>query len=147
VDHLKDGKVDVALDELRQAAALSPEYPEVQFQLALALQKKGVPPGEVANAFTKAIELKPASSAAAHLQLGLVLKQMGRTAEALAEIKRATGLAPSLVEAHRVLGEAALESGDWSGARAEFGAILAWNAEDQGARRALSLARAHYRRQ
>ena len=139
VEHLKKGDVSSALDELRQAAQMSPEYPEVQLQLARALQMKGAAPAEVEKTLRRAVELKP-DHAQAHLQLGIVLESMGRTAEAATEFRRARDLAPSLVEAHRALGNAARAARDWPVAVAEFGAIVVWNKDDREAQQELSFA-------
>ena len=143
-DHLHKGETGVALDELRQAADLSPEYPEVQFQLARALKKNGAPPREVVSALQRSIALKP-DYAEANFELGLALEMLGENANGLGEIRRSVELAPSLVEAHRVLGEAALKAHDWSGAISEFGAVLAWNETDQAARQKLAIAQSHLR--
>jgi tetratricopeptide (TPR) repeat protein len=142
VQRLNKGDVDTALSELGQSVALSPEYPEAQFQLARAMLKKGAPPAELAKTLRRVIELKP-DYAEAHLQLGLVLEHMGQQIEALTELKKSVDLAPSLAEAHRVLGKAALTANDWPAAISEFSAVLAWNKDDPQGRQGVSFALAH----
>jgi tetratricopeptide (TPR) repeat protein len=139
VEHLGRGEVDTAIRELRESTALSPDYPEAQYQLARAMLRKHAPDREVANILRRTIELKP-DYARAHLELGPVLQRMDQTGEGLQELQRAAELAPSLVEARRALGRNALRTGDWPAAVREFGAILVFNPDDQDARKNLSLA-------
>ena len=145
VDHLEKGEVDTALNELRQAVSLSPDYADAHFQLARASLRKGAPPVEVTKILRRVIELKP-DDAQAHLELGLLLERMGAP-EAAGELHRSLDLAPSLIEAHRALGKMALEARDWATARSEFSAILAWDLNDRDARRDLSIAQARQNHQ
>ena len=140
VEHLKKDEIDTALDELRQAVSLSPDYADAHFQLARASLRKSGPPAEVIKILRRVIDLKP-DEAEAHLELGLLLERMGAP-EAAGELKRSVELAPSLIEAHRALGKMALEARDWAAARSEFSAILAWDWNDRGARLDLSIAQA-----
>src|SRR6202047_1082445 len=54
-------------------------------------------------------------NAFAHYQMGLALRQKGKAQEAETELREAVRLSPSLYEAWRVLGEIAVQRGDWSG--------------------------------
>lgn len=136
VEHLKKDDAKTALNELRQAAALSPEYPEVQLQLALALHHNHAPSADVEKTLRRAIELNP-DDAEAFLQLGLLLQSNGKKTDASDEFRRALDMAPSLVEAHRALARAALDHHDWALAATEFGDILIWKPDDVEARRGL----------
>ena len=125
---------------MREAVQLSPDFPEAYFRLALALDGASAPPGEIAGALRKVIELEP-QHGRAHYELGRVLERQGQKSAARQEFRRAAELAPSLIEAHRALGRVAFESQDWPTAIAEFGSVLAWNPNDGEARRAMESAR------
>ena len=144
VEHLSRGDVDTAVGELRQAVKLSPEYPEAQTELALALLRKGAHDSEAVQILRRALELK--DSARTHLQLGLALEKTGQRTEALNEFRRAAELAPSTVEAHRELVKAATVAGDWKSVIEESTAILAWDSDDAEARKDLDLAQRHIER-
>jgi len=142
VEHLQSGAVDSALEELRQAVELSPDYPDVHFQLARALLRKGSHDGEAIQELRRAIELKN-DDAQPHLELGLALERASQKAEALSEFRRAAELGPSLAEAHRELAKAAVASRDWQSVIVESAAILAWNPTDAQAKKDVQLAKQH----
>jgi len=144
VQHLAGGDIDTAIGELRQAVKLSPEYPEAQTQLALALLRKGSHDAEAVQILRRALELK--DDAGTHLQLGMALEKTGQRTEALTEFRRAAELAPSTVEAHRRLAKAAMAAGDWKAVVEESTAILAWDSDDAAARKELTLAQRHIKR-
>jgi tetratricopeptide (TPR) repeat protein len=54
-------------------------------------------------------------NAFAHYQLGIALRQKGKSQEGESELREAVRLSPSLYEAWRALGEIAAQRGDWSG--------------------------------
>ena len=139
VEHLDRGDVDTALRELRESTALSPDYPDAQYQLARAMLRKDAADRETASVLRRAIALKP-DHAQAHLELGLLLQRLGDAREGLQQVRRAAEMAPSLAEARRALGRDALGTGDWPAAVREFGAILVFNPDDRDARQNLSLA-------
>ena len=51
----------------------------------------------------------------AHYQMGLALRQKGKSQEAETELREAVRLSPSLYEAWRALGEIAVQRADWTG--------------------------------
>ena len=133
---LDAGDVGAAVRDLREAAEIGPESEEAHLYLGIALRR-----GEqdLAGAFAslkQVLRLNP-QRAEAHYQLGLTLRDSERPAEALAALRRAVDLAPSLVEAQRALGDLALELGDRETAMAAFGAVLAWDPGDAEIRRLL----------
>jgi len=144
VEHLSRGDVDSAIGELRQAVKLSPEYPQAQTELALALLRKGSHDSEAVQILRRALEIK--DDAQGHLQLGLALEKTRQRTEALTELRRAAELAPSTVAAHRELAKAAMVAGDWKSVIEESTAILAWNSADAEARRNLAIAQRHLER-
>ena len=72
--------------------------------------------------------------------IGQNLQQLGKTEEAVVELRTATRLAPSLIEAHRALGRLSLDLERWASAAAEFRAVLAWHPDDLAARNDLATA-------
>ena len=72
-----------------------------------------------AACFSKALELKP-DYAGAHNNLGYVLLQQGKAAEAIIHFRKAIELNPKSAEAHFNLGTALAKSGDSQGTLAEL---------------------------
>ena len=128
-----------AIEELRQAVQLSPDFPEAYFRLALTLDSSSASLDEIAAVLRKVIELD-SDHALAHYRLGLVRKRQGRVEEAQAEISRASELAPGLCDAYLALAEAAVTNRDWSKALDEYVRYLAWEPNDEVVRRDLSIA-------
>jgi regulator of sirC expression with transglutaminase-like and TPR domain len=58
----------------------------------------------------------------------------------LDQLRKAVELQPSLVEAHRELARAALQSKDWTAAASSSRALLAWQSGDAAAHRDLASA-------
>ena len=59
--------------------------------------------------------------------------------DAIAEYRTAVDLAPSLIEARRALGKAAIEIKDWNLAASQFRGIIAWSPNDPEAHYQLGL--------
>ena len=72
-------------------------------------------------------------------QHGRVLLQQNRVPEALAELRRATHLAPRSAEPHRLLGEAALRRGDYGTAQSQLLTATELNPRDADAWSTLGL--------
>ncbi len=125
-------KLGMALDQLgdyaaaesvlRSAVRLSPDESQAYYFLSVALfsqaEALGRPIGpralqlyqEAGDCARKATELKP-DHAFAHLYLGLSLKELGRTGEAIASLRKAVLYGPDSTDPHLHLGEALAESG------------------------------------
>ena len=101
---LETGDTTKAVELLREAAKLSPDFEDAQLWFGVALRQAGTGLGESRLALEKVLELNPAR-AEAHYQLGLTLKEAGNTRDALKQLGRAVDLAPSLIEAQRALGK------------------------------------------
>jgi len=134
-DHIKKSEPVKAIAELREAAAVSPKFPEAHYQLGLALRQSSDDVAGSEAAFRRVLELDP-DHAVAHYQLGLLLQKRGDGAIASSELRKAAQLAPGLAEAHRELGRIAGDAEDWAAAVVELKALLAWEPGD---------ADAHYR--
>ena len=141
VDHVKQGERSKAIEDLRRATMLSPDYEEAQYQLARALILAHAPNDEVIPVLQRALEIKP-DDARAHLQLGKRFGAMGKDSQEIAELRRAVELAPGLIEAHRALADAALSHRQLPLAIAQYRAALAWDPANGEARRGLARAQA-----
>jgi predicted O-linked N-acetylglucosamine transferase (SPINDLY family) len=90
-----------ALTAFRQAAALAPEQPDMQRNLAVALGKAGQAE-EAAGAFESYLRLKP-DDAPARADYGLILARLGRRDAARTQLNQALQLAPNHLPALRTL--------------------------------------------
>ncbi len=134
--HLLDtGDATNALEQLREAVDLSPDFEDAQLSYGVSLRHAGGDLEASRRALGRVLELNPAR-AEAHYQLGLTLRKIGNAADALRQLRRAVELALSLIEAQRALGNLALESGEYPTAKAAFDAVLAWEPDDRRARAA-----------
>ncbi len=75
--------------------------------------------------------------------MGRLMQANGEETAGLQEIQYAAQRAPSLLEAHKVLGLSALKAQNWKLAVAQFQGILVWNPKDNNARRLLGYSLAH----
>lgn len=117
------GKLALAAESFRAAAALAPQSPELQFNLAVTLGQLGKPADAVA-AYQRAVKLKP-DFAVAHYNLGTALKDLGRLDDAAASLERAIALAPREMAAHANLGAVRQAQGKLDAAVACYRAALA----------------------
>ena len=132
---LSIGAAAKALEQLREAKDLSPEFEDAHLWFGVAVREVSADLKESRHALEEVLKLNP-QRAEAHFQLGLTLEKIGNTSGALKQLQAAVELAPSLTEAQRALGNLALESGEYSAARAAFEAVLAWEPDDKLAREA-----------
>jgi len=88
---------DRAIGEYREALRLFPEDYATQYNLAMALHKRGDHQGAIPE-FQKAIALAP-SEPSFHLSLGMSLEQVGRVADAAREYRTYLEMEPSAPEA------------------------------------------------
>jgi predicted Zn-dependent protease len=100
--HLRMGRLEPALAELRQAAALKPQSPLVLSSLGEAYYRTGRLT-EAENALLGALALDP-ESAIAHFRLALVLEEQGKIQQALDHLREADTLAPLYPEIDYHLG-------------------------------------------
>jgi len=101
-----------ALSALRQAAAMDPEVPRIQFNLANVLEIMGLV-DEAEQHFRRYVELSP-SDARGHLNYAIHLNRLGRTQEALAQAAAAANLDPTLREARVVQAQIYEEGGQYA---------------------------------
>ena len=92
----KADRVSEAIDACHRALALTPDSTAAHFQLALLLKQTGDPEG-AAVSYRAVLDRDPAM-ADAHLNLGNILFDQNRTAEALAQFESYSKLRPDSVE-------------------------------------------------
>jgi tetratricopeptide (TPR) repeat protein len=123
VERLTNGDVASALQQLREAAALSPRFPETHYQLGLAIERSSAV-GEAEPAFRHVLALAP-DHAGAHYRLGLLLRRRD-VSEAAAELRKAVEIEPGLIGARRALAQLALDAGDRATALTELQTLVIW---------------------
>jgi tetratricopeptide (TPR) repeat protein len=119
-----------AEEALRTAIHLAPDNAQAHYHLSKLLyaraekrRSSGDAGGEACKDFESAAEQARLASASAphnglaHLILGLSLKALGRSKEALTALRTAVRCSPDVVEPHLYLGEALAESGQTTEAR------------------------------
>jgi tetratricopeptide (TPR) repeat protein len=112
---MRTGRDEDAVMELAAAEQkLGPSFLLAYFR-GLAL-KRIAKLSDATSEFTEAVHLNP-SSAEAHRDLGSTLLTLGRTAEAIAELKQSRSIAPNDVRTRRLLTHAYARSGDIKTAR------------------------------
>jgi tetratricopeptide (TPR) repeat protein len=110
----------------RDALAISPDFPEAHFHLALALKGQGpARVSECARELKRVLALKENHSGA-HYELGLLLDASGESIDAATQFISALSCAPGMIDARRMLARYALRRGDWAGAIEHSSVILAW---------------------
>jgi len=117
------GRNDAALDLIRRAIAINPNYAEAHGNLGIALAGKGQL-DEAITAFRQAIALRP-NFPEAHNNLGIALKDKGQLDDAMAAFRQAVVLRPNYAEAHSNLGIALKHKGQLDEAIAAFRQAIA----------------------
>jgi tetratricopeptide (TPR) repeat protein len=110
IQSLRTGKINDAVESLRQALARKPDNAEANYYLGIALAQSGDNGGSV-QAFRMAIEKRP-DSAEIHYNFGIALRQMGKLSEAIQELRQAIQLRPEDGLAHCALGKVLLQEGE-----------------------------------
>jgi tetratricopeptide (TPR) repeat protein len=98
-----------ALEHMRRAVELKPDFMEARLNLGAALLDAGKA-DEAQAAFEAALEIDP-GSAPAHLRLGSIYLERGRPREAASHLEQALRLDPTLSAARNSLGVARLRDG------------------------------------
>ena len=129
------GQLDQAIAEWREEVRLK-RTAEGLTALAAALYQKGNPEEALANAY-EAVTVDPELPGAQY-NLGLMLLERERFAEAGEHFRAACRLQPSLAVAHEDLGQALARMGDLGGAVAEFGEAVRLAPRIAGARHELA---------
>ena len=94
------GLWDRAVGEYRQAVRARPDDFTAQYQLALALHKKGDPAGAIPE-LQKAVAMAP-NDPNAHLSLGVSLEKVGRVPDAVQEYRKYLTIQPNSADAARL---------------------------------------------
>ena len=105
----KEGKVDEAIAQYRQALVLRPDFPEALSNLGLALDAKGNDDEALAD-FDKALALKP-GDAVTESNRGLALYHEKKYAESMAAYQLAISFHASFPQAYNGMGAALFAAG------------------------------------
>jgi Flp pilus assembly protein TadD len=97
------------VNELKQAVALRPDYPEANYYLGIALAQSGSKEAAI-RAFEAALARKP-QSAEVHYNFGIALWEMQRPSDAIRHFQLATELNPQDALAECALGKAMIRMG------------------------------------
>ncbi len=119
--YLENGAPDRALPLLKRLIQLAPNTPEVYSQLAEAMALTST--GNAMEAAKRAVAKEP-GSAKAHVLLGIQLSNQQDHATAIAELTRATLLAPNDDKIATSLGQAQLNAADLAGAEKTARGVL-----------------------
>jgi tetratricopeptide (TPR) repeat protein len=138
------GRLTEAIASLRQAAELSPEWPETHYQLGLLLMRMPEHSADAERSFREVLRVNP-DHALSNYRLGLLLARRGDIDAARGALEHAAAVAPGLVDAARELARIAIEERDWQGAVRWLQRTLAWQPGDEQAQRDLQRAMASLR--
>lgn len=124
VGYMREGVLEIALQELEQALQLDPQFADAWSAMAL-LRSELQQPERAAEAFHRALELAP-SKPELHNNYGAFLCERGRYAQADAHFRCAleNPLYPTPALAYGNAGECALRAGDAERALADLGTAL-----------------------
>jgi tetratricopeptide (TPR) repeat protein len=129
----REGRFELAIERLRQAAELDPTVASVHHDLGLAFIHAGRPE-EAVVALTRAVRIDQGLTSG-HMHLASTLEALARDGEAQAAYEALVRLDPTLHQAHAAIGKLHLKSG--RGARAEVAFRAAAAASVPGSARAL----------
>lgn len=121
--HEAQGDVEIALDHLREAVALSPSVFLCQYNYGRVLAVSGRP-AEGLAALLQATGLEPRNPDG-FCALGIAYKQAGQYANALRALERATALAPRSLDAWATLADVRFAAGEYEAAREGLDQALA----------------------
>jgi tetratricopeptide (TPR) repeat protein len=116
-------KNDIAVNLIRKALTVQPDYAEAHNNLGITLQGMGRLDEAVAS-YNRALAFKP-DYAEAHYNLGYTLKELHKLDEAAASYRNAIAIRPDYSEAHHNLGSTLRDLGRPDEAATSFRAALA----------------------
>ncbi|HEV8336963.1 MAG TPA: tetratricopeptide repeat protein [Candidatus Polarisedimenticolia bacterium] len=115
----KQGKLDDALENYKKAAEINPKRPEIHASMAAIYEKKGNQ--ALAEAEYKALaDVDPANASVTWYNIGAIAKNNDKNPDAVRAFKKAVELDPKYAQAHRELGYALVQQGDFNGAVEHF---------------------------
>jgi tetratricopeptide (TPR) repeat protein len=116
--HYRAGEYDDALDICRRAVAKAPQhFPALNLLGTIA--SRACEKALAADSFAKAAALNP-TDAAAHINLGMALRNQGSLDTAIASYRRAINIDPDIAAAHNNLGNALKDQGNLDEALAAY---------------------------
>jgi len=136
--YCKEGLLDKAIVELRNALSNDPHFVEAHCNLGIAYLRKGLIKGAI-NEYKKALKINP-NYAVAHYNLGNAYVKKGMLDEAIAEFKKVIALNTTFAEAYTNLGSVYAQKGMLDEAIAEFKKVITINPNFAEAHMNLSVA-------
>lgn len=121
IDFIEKGLMDEAIEELREAIRIDPEYADAHYMLGLRLLEKNT--GEAIQELKEAIRINYELSDA-HCVLGRALVWEGNTDEGIEELQKAIRIDPESIGAHFYLGNAFDQKGETDEAIKEFREVI-----------------------
>jgi Flp pilus assembly protein TadD len=144
---IHSGRADASVEWFTKSLAINPDFLTAQIALGMAWIKVGEP-AKAIEFYSSALARNPNTGgtraklvSSIHNNLGMLLLQTGRKAEALAHFRRAVELFPRSVNAHLNLGHFAMVEQRYSDAAAEFEAAQSLSPGNQAIARWLERAR------
>jgi Flp pilus assembly protein TadD len=132
------GRIDEAVDRLREAVRLDPDIAAAQSNLGAVLGRAGRL-AEAVTHYRKAIQIEP-GDALTHTNLGNSLSRLGEFPEAIRHFEEALRISPNRVDAHVNWGAALLQQGALDEAIGHFRDALRINPDHPQALANLALA-------
>ena len=114
----RDGRLDEAIADYREALKIKPDYVEAQVNLGVALCERGQAAEAIVH-YRRALEIKP-DYVAAYNNLGVALLGQGHVAEAIVQHEKALEIEPDDAPSHYNLGVALQHQGRAAQAIAQF---------------------------
>jgi tetratricopeptide (TPR) repeat protein len=132
---LRQGRVDAAIIEFREAVRRNPDDAQAHERLANALSLKGRR-GEAIAEYRTSLAVRP--DPGTYAALGITLQEMGSYPEAISMFAAAIKLDPNHVMAHFFLGEALRDTHELDNAESEFRECVRLSASDPDSHWALA---------
>ncbi len=122
------GKMEQAIDEIKKAISIDPEFAQAHNKLGDYYMKKGMVK-EAAAAYTHSLELDP-NNQNTNFDLGCSLAHLGRHEEALEYLRKALDLKPTHTEIYGHIGRIMMMRGDLENAVSNLENAVAADADD-----------------
>jgi tetratricopeptide (TPR) repeat protein len=126
----KQGQMEEAVAQYRDALEIRPDDPEIHCNLGVAFFQMSEPDEAIAQ-YRKALEIAP-DYAVAHNDLGIALFKKGELEEAIAQYRKALEIDPENADAHNNLGLALFKKGEVEEAIAQYRKALESAPENAG---------------
>ena len=118
----------LAAEQAEEILKVAPQHPVAMLLLGVARRAGGDAPGSLET--LRALAAAQPNWEAAHYELGMTLADRGLTADALASLRRAVALKPSMPDAWRAIGDQLNMTGDAAGADVAYARHIKASTQD-----------------